>query len=278
MAVLRPGASTERMTSQFGGCLRGRKWPGRALSEEGASSNHCRVTPPTASSTASSDATAPAGTAAPDRTATATIVVADQRPLVRAGLRAVAAAAEGIALAAAVGVDRLVAAVEEHAPAVLVVGVGENDPEPFQAIATATALHEDLRVLAIADSATVVDLREAVVAGVDSFLVSTAGEAEIRDAITDTANGQRVVSPSVAMQLAGSWRPGGGEEPIGGVTPRELEVLQLLAEGLTNKQVGKRLGISARTVKTHVQNLLSKLDVPDRTGAVARAFRLGLIR
>ncbi|MBW3621766.1 MAG: LuxR C-terminal-related transcriptional regulator, partial [Actinobacteria bacterium] len=46
----------------------------------------------------------------------------------------------------------------------------------------------------------------------------------------------------------------------------------------TNQEVGTRLGLSARTIKTHVQNLLSKLDVPDRTGAVARAFRLGLIR
>jgi DNA-binding NarL/FixJ family response regulator len=54
-------------------------------------------------------------------------------------------------------------------------------------------------------------------------------------------------------------------------------VLQLLAEGMTNAEIGTRLGVSARTVKTHVQNLLAKLDTPDRTGAVARGFRLGLI-
>jgi DNA-binding NarL/FixJ family response regulator len=55
-------------------------------------------------------------------------------------------------------------------------------------------------------------------------------------------------------------------------------VLQLLAEGLTNQQIGSRIGLPSRTVKTHVQNLLAKLDAPDRTGAVARGFRLGLIR
>ena len=208
-----------------------------------------------------------------------TVLAADDRPLVRAGIRAILSDSDRIDLTEGVTIGEAVAAVERHRPDVLIVAVRENDPDPFQAVATAKALADDLRVLVLADGSTVIDLREAVIAGVDSFLLTSATEEDIRDAVSRTAAGERVVSPEVAMQLAGSWRPTAGVEPPASVlTPRELEVLQLLAEGLTNQGIAKRLDLSARTVKTHVQNLLAKLDVPDRTGAVARGFRLGLIR
>lgn len=208
----------------------------------------------------------------------ATVVTADDRPLVRAGLRALLTGADGVELVGESTLSHVVETVDRELPAVLVTVARENDPDPFRVVATVKALHRELRVLVIADAASVVDLREAVVSGVDSFLLTGSSERDIRDAVTATARGERVVSPDVAMQLAGSWRQGGEDNGASALTPRELEVLQLLAEGLTNQEVGARLGLSARTIKTHVQNLLSKLDVPDRTGAVARAFRLGLIR
>ncbi len=207
------------------------------------------------------------------------MVAADDRPLVRAGLRGVLTGVAGVDLVADCALDRVVDTVGRELPSVLVTVARENDPDPFRVVATVKALHPEMRVLVVADAASVIDLREAVISGVDSFLLSDAGEDEIRDAVTATARGERVVSPQVAMQLAGSWRQGAGTEGgASALTPRELEVLQLLAEGLTNQEVGTRLGLSARTIKTHVQNLLGKLDVPDRTGAVARAFRMGLIR
>jgi DNA-binding NarL/FixJ family response regulator len=210
-------------------------------------------------------------------TRVATVVLADDRPLVRAGLRAVLGS-DGVDIVGECEVSGVVATVDRELPTVLVTVARENDPDPFRVIATVKALHAEIRVLVVADAASVVDLREAVISGVDSFLLTDASEQDLRDATTATARGERVVSPDVAMQLAGSWRQSGEEGGPSPLTPRELEVLQLLAEGLTNQEVGTRLGLSARTIKTHVQNLLSKLDVPDRTGAVARAFRLGLIR
>jgi DNA-binding NarL/FixJ family response regulator len=213
----------------------------------------------------------------PPQVRTATVVAADDRPLVRAGLRAVLSGAVGVDLVADVALDRVVETVEHQLPSVLVTVTREHHPDPFRVVATVKALHPEMRVLAIADAASVIDLREAVVSGVDSFLLTDASERDISQAVTATARGERVVSPEVAMRLAGSWRPDqqGGASSL---TPRELHVLALLAEGLTNQEVGARLELSARTVKTHVQNLLGKLDVPDRTGAVARAFRMGLIR
>lgn len=209
-------------------------------------------------------------------TTTTTVVIADDRPLLRAGLRAVLSDATEVK--AACDLDHLVEVVERERPDVLVLTVRENDPDPYRVVASAKALRPQMGVLVIGDAASVVDLREAVIAGVDSYLLTNAPEAEIVDAVEVTAAGERKVSPEVAMQLAGSWKHEPVDEQGTALTPRELEVLQLLAEGLTNAQVGERLGLSARTIKTHVQNLLSKLDVPDRTGAVARGFRLGLIR
>jgi DNA-binding NarL/FixJ family response regulator len=230
--------------------------------------------------TGGSDASATAGerpTAArpADTKLTTTVLIADARPVVRAGLRAILADAD---LLGDCGLDEAVDHVTRLEPAVLVAGLRDDDPETFRVVATAKALRDDLHVLVVADGATVIDLREAVIAGVDSFLLTSAPAEELRDAVARTARGERIVSPSIAMQLAGTWRQEPREAGASALTPRELEVLQLLAEGLTNQQVGSRLGLSARTVKTHVQNLLVKLDVPDRTGAVARAFRLGLIR
>lgn len=211
------------------------------------------------------------------RATTTTVLVADGRPVVRAGLGTVL---EGgaIELLGGCSLEETVERVTADEPQVLVVGLRDDDPETFRVVATAKAVHEGLHALVVADGATVIDLREAVIAGVDSFLLSSVTAEELRDAVERTGRGERIVSPSIAMQLAGSWRQEPRESGASALTARELEVLQLLAEGLTNQQVGTRLGLSARTVKTHVQNLLVKLDVPDRTGAVARAFRLGLIR
>ncbi len=211
-------------------------------------------------------------------TTTITTVVADDRPVVRLGLHAAAAGAENCEVTAAATIGKVVEAVQAQRPSLLVVAVRENDPDPFRAVAAARALHPAMRVLAIVDAASVIDLREAVVAGVDSLLLSGAGVDEIRRACSATGRGERVVSPEVAIQLAGTWRPEYERSEPASLTARELQVLQLLAEGLTNQQIGDRLTVSPRTIKTHVQNLLSKLDTPDRTGAVARGFRLGLIR
>jgi len=221
-------------------------------------------------------ATTLAPTVAP--TTTTTTVICDDRPIIRLALEAIVRGIDGLRVVDRSEVTRLPEVVRRTRPGLLVLACRENDPDPFRAVAAARALSPDTQVVAIVDAASVVDLREAVVAGVDSLLLSTAPVQELRRACEATAAGERVVSPQIALQLAGSWRPASERSQPAALTPRELEVLQLLAEGMTNQIIGDRLGVSPRTIKTHVQNLLSKLDTPDRTGAVARGFRLGLIR
>lgn len=218
-------------------------------------------------------------TAAVARTRLATVVVSDARPMVRAGLASILGAAEDVTLVRACAPTEVIDAIEAHLPSVLVVSISGGQSDPFQVVATAKALHPAMRVLVITDATSVVDLREGVTAGADSFLLSDVSERDLAEGVLATARGDRAVSPEVAMQLAAAWH----DDPRGGastqhLTPRELEVVTRLADGMTNQQIGEALGLSARTVKTHVQNLLAKLDAPDRTGAVATAFRLGLIR
>lgn len=214
---------------------------------------------------------APGSTARPASQEIAALVT-DQRPLVRAGLETLLAEGEAIVVLHGDPIQP-----PPGRATVLIVVLDPGDADPFERVATATALHDDLHVLLLADDPALVDLREGVVAGVDSFLLTTVTTDQLADAVRRTARGDRVIAPEFAMQLAESWRSDTGPTAAA-LTARELEVLSLIAEGLTNKGIAQRLGLSPRTIKTHVQNILGKLDVPDRTAAVARAFRLGLIR
>lgn len=205
------------------------------------------------------------------------VVIADDRALARAGMRAILTGRDEVAVAGAVTTAEAASAAADARADVLMLVVSEHDHDAFRVAASAKALHGGVRVVAVAEEASLLDLREAVMAGVDSFLLTSASADDLVEALIATARGERVLAPEIALQLAGSSRGESLEDVVASITPRELEVLELLAEGLTNRQIAGRLGLSTRTVKTHVQKLLAKLDAPDRTGAVARGFRLGLL-
>jgi DNA-binding NarL/FixJ family response regulator len=202
------------------------------------------------------------------------ILIADDRPLLRAGF---AALLQPFTVVGEVPLAELVDALLDTGANLLIVGVRDDQPAAFQAVAQATTRRPELSVLVVANSASVIELREAVIAGVDSFLLTSATAEELRDAVEQTAAGERVIAPSIAMQLASSWSSEPTRTGAAAVTERERDVLRLVADGLTNDQISRDLRLPSRTVKTHVQNVLAKLEVPDRTAAVARALRLGLI-
>lgn len=206
---------------------------------------------------------------------TRTAVVAASRSLLQAGLEATVRGA-GLEVQGTATPESLVMTVADTRPDLVVVAITDDGGDPYTEIARITAVHPECQVLAITEAASIIELREAIVAGVQSLLLADCSLEELRDAITQTANGDRVLAPEVALQLAGSWtaEPANAESQL---TARELQVLQWLAEGMTNASIADELELSPRTVKTHVQNLLVKLDARDRTGAVAQGFRRGLI-
>jgi two-component system NarL family response regulator len=114
------------------------------------------------------------------------------------------------------------------------------------------------------------DIYQALQAGARGYLLKDSPRNELIAAIQRVHNGERVIPPSIATRLA--ERIGGNE-----LTAREFEVLQLIVHGKSNKEIGDELGISEGTVKSHVNNILEKLGVSDRTQAVSVALKRGLI-
>ena len=119
----------------------------------------------------------------------------------------------------------------------------------------------------------------ALEAGAASYILKTSNAKRIAQAIRETVQGQTVLEPEVTVKMMKKMRSGGSDQPLhDDLTQRELETLLLLAQGKSNQEIADELFISLKTVKTHVSNVLSKLDVQDRTQAVIYAFHHKLVQ
>lgn len=210
-----------------------------------------------------------------------TVVLVDDHPVVRRGLRAlleelpelepVGEAADG---AEALRLLERLAADGSRRPDVVLMdlqmGSGMHGVETTRRL---TALPDPPAVLILTTYSTDADILSAVEAGATGYLLKDAPPEELASAIRAAARGETVLAPPVAARLLGRSRPG---RPV--LSPRELEILELLAEGLPNRQISKRLFISEATVKTHLVHIYDKLGVDSRTSAVAAAMQTGLIR
>jgi two-component system nitrate/nitrite response regulator NarL len=116
----------------------------------------------------------------------------------------------------------------------------------------------------------------ALAAGAAGYLSKKVDRDTVCDAVVAVADGETVLSPDVQRNLAGAIRERNDvQRPV--LTPREHGVLALAAEGLSTREIAARLNVASATVKTHLQSIYSKLEVPDRTSAVASAMRRGLL-
>ncbi|PID05930.1 MULTISPECIES: response regulator transcription factor [unclassified Sporosarcina] len=116
-------------------------------------------------------------------------------------------------------------------------------------------------------------LYPALEAGAVSYILKTSNAKRVADAIRETMQGQTVLEPEVTSKMMTKMRGGQTHALHEDLTDRELEVLLLLAKGKSNQEIADELFIALKTVKTHVSNLLSKLEVQDRTQAVIYAFQ-----
>lgn len=117
----------------------------------------------------------------------------------------------------------------------------------------------------------------AIEAGAFSYMLKTATAEEVVKAIQKAVAGETVIEPKVANRMMKRFRPQ-ERKPHDELTEREMEVLMCIGEGMTNQQISEELFIGIKTVKTHVSNILSKLDVTDRTQAAVYANRNGLVQ
>ncbi|GAA1149128.1 response regulator transcription factor [Kitasatospora gansuensis] len=205
------------------------------------------------------------------------VLLVDDHPVVRRGLRAMVDDLPELTAVgeAADGAEalRVLEGLEQRPDVVLMdlqMGAGMHGVEATRRI---TALPDPPAVLILTTYSTDADILAAVEAGATGYLLKDAPAEEVAAAVRAAARGETVLAPAVAARLLGRVRAG---RPT--LSPREAEILQLLALGLANKQISKRLFISEATVKTHLVHIYDKLGVDSRTAAIASGLTSGLIR
>ena len=166
-------------------------------------------------------------------------------------------------------------------PTLAVVDLNLPDMTGVELTAGLIALPNPPRVLVLSASGAGDDVLAAVKAGATGYLVKSAGREELLDAVRRVNAGEAVYTPGLAGLVLGEYRRLSFEEraPAPGtpvLTPRETEVLRLVAKGLAYEQIAQRLGISHRTVQNHVQNTLTKLHLHNRVQLVRYAIDRGL--
>jgi len=199
------------------------------------------------------------------------VLVADDHPVVRTGLSAVIVEQGDLELVAeAENGERAVALFREHRPDVVLMDLRMPVMDGVEAIRTITAEFPAARILALTTYEGDADIRRALEAGARGYLLKDMLLTEVISAVRAVRRGERVIPAAVATRLAEF--PERSE-----LSERELEVLQLVARGLSNKEVARAIGRTDETVKIHLKNIFAKLDVADRTEAVTVALTRGLI-
>lgn len=204
------------------------------------------------------------------------VLVADDHPIVRAGivgllslvgeLEIVGEASDG---------EEAVALAADLRPDVVLMDLRMPRLSGAEATARITAESPDVRVLVLTTYESDDDILGAIEAGASGYLLKAAPQEEIVAGIRSVAEGHTVLAPSIAAVLVTRVRADKPARPA--VTPRELEVLRLVAAGRSNPEIARALFIGEATVKTHLLHVFEKLEVSDRTRAVTLALEIGLL-
>ena len=211
------------------------------------------------------------------------VVIADDQPLVRAGLRSLLEGADGIEVVAEAPDGELaLAAVRRYRPDVVLMDIRMPVLDGLAATRRLIGEGGSARVLVL----TTFDLDEyvfeALRAGAGGFLLKDATAEELIAAVHALASGDAVLAPSVTRRVIEAFGRVPAPDPAAGarlaaLSAREREVLRLLARGLSNAEIAAELFVSDATAKTHVSNVLAKLQLRDRVQAVILAYESGLV-
>jgi DNA-binding NarL/FixJ family response regulator len=206
------------------------------------------------------------------------VLLADDQRVVREGLGTLLALLEGIELVGtAADGEEAVKLAAEHDPDVVLMDLRMPRVDGFEAIRRLAARGERPRAIALTTYADDASVLGALRAGARGYLTKDAGAEQILAAVQAVARGEAALDPAVQHHvLAALTEPAVSELPDG-LTPREVEVLRLIAEGLTNAEIAERLVVSAATVKSHVNHIFAKAGVRDRAQAVVYAYSQGLV-
>jgi DNA-binding NarL/FixJ family response regulator len=210
------------------------------------------------------------------------VLIADDQALVRTGFRVILDAESDLEVVGEAGDGReTVELVQQKRPDVVLMDIRMPNLDGIEATRRVIPLPQAPRVLMLTTFDLDEYVYEALRAGASGFLLKDAGADELLHAVRVVAAGEALLSPSITRRLIADYarRPPASEQPaaLAELTPRELEVLRLLARGLSNGEIARELVLGEATVKTHVARVFQKLHLHDRAQAVVLAYETGLI-
>lgn len=205
------------------------------------------------------------------------VMVADDHPVVRQGLKFMLAR-EGFAVVAeaADGREALRQSEGTH-PEVVVLDLAMPGLNGIDTAREIMRVSPGTKTIILTQHAEEPYILEALRAGVHGYVLKSQAVSDMIQAIRDVHRGRLYLSPSISNVVVGAYRER-GELPRDPLTPREREVLQLIAEGKSTKQVAETLGITVKTAESHRSRIMSKLQIHEKTGLVRYAIKRGLIQ
>lgn len=208
------------------------------------------------------------------------VLLADDHRLVRAGLRALLESLGGVQVVAEAGNGyEALQLAEQHQPDIVVMDIGMEGLNGLEAAARIAKFHSAPRIIILSMHANEEYVRRSLQAGAAGYLLKGAEPAELEFALQAVMRGETYLTPAVSKQVVQDYLQGGGvkSDPLRDLTPRQREVLQLIAEGNSTKEIASKLNLSVKTVETHRGELMHRLDIHDVAGLVRYAIRTGLV-
>ena len=219
----------------------------------------------------------------PDRNETISVLVVDDHEVVRRGLLAFLGSEPDIDVVGEAGGGAealdLLASMESEGrrPDVVVMDLQMAPIDGIESTRRVRALYDDIEVVALTSFAETERVQAALQAGAHGYVLKDADADDVAAAVRAAHRGRLQIDPVVARSLTSVHSQAQDDDPISELTPRELDVLRLVAAGKPNKQIAAVLVISERTVRTHVSRILRKLGLSSRTQAALWAVREGLV-
>ena len=208
------------------------------------------------------------------------VLLADDHALVRAGIRSLLSTVPGVEVVAEAGTGQeAVALAEKLRPHVVLMDIAMHNLNGLDATARIVKRHPETRVIIVSMHASEEYALEALRAGASGYVLKDADLMELEQAIGAVTRGDTYLSPAISRHVIADYRRRVTEqsEPVDRLTPRQREVLQRIAEGLSTKEIAFKLSLSVKTVETHRAQLMERLNIHDVAGLVRFAVRVGLV-
>ncbi|HTR82095.1 MAG TPA: response regulator transcription factor [Bacteroidota bacterium] len=208
------------------------------------------------------------------------VLLADDHTLVRAGMRSLLKDVAWVEVVAEAGTGReAVELVEKLRPQAVLMDIAMSGLNGLEAAERIIKSHPDCRVIILSMHSSKEYVMKALHIGVMGYLIKDAATSELEVALTAIARGQKYLSPAISTYLVEEYTAlsPDHEQNIESLTPRQREILQLIAEGRTTKEIASILNVSPKTAETHRTQLMERLNIHDIAGLVRYALRAGVV-